>query len=260
MKFLFQSQLGDFQTTAHWLAMRGWSDGAGGNMSVRLDAPIGMAGEESKELPIKVPYLAGQAVMLTGSGTRARETAENPERDVGLYKIGEDGESYSWLAGNKTPTSELPAHCAIQNMLAQHRPADKAVLHTHPASLISLCHVPEIANGPAISHKILSLQSEARLHIPEGIGYVPHMVPGSLELGLASAKLVKTHRLVLWHMHGCLATGPSLAGAFDQMEAFEKCARVYWTLRAAGIDPAGMEELDIKKTLSAFGLMDRYIS
>lgn len=250
--------LTDFAETAQWLAKRGWSEAAGGNMSVRLHAESEPNGGPSQRLPLHVPHLAGMTILFTGSGTRARETAEHPARDVGLYKISEDGKSYAWCAGNNTPTSELPAHCAIHNALAAHRPEDKAIMHTHPVNLISLCHDPDLADGKKISDKILRLQSEARLHLPEGIGYVPHQIPGSLELGFASAELVPVHRLVLWHMHGCLATGQTLAHAFDAMEVFEKCADMYWTLRAAGIKPTGMKESDIEKTLNAFKRLDRY--
>jgi rhamnulose-1-phosphate aldolase len=250
--------LADFAITAHWLSVRGWSEGAGGNMSVRLEEPFDGKPGDNNKLPLHVPHLAGMSLMFTGSGTRARETALHPSRDVGVYTIGDDGKSYAWIAGNQNPTSELPAHCAIHNALAEHRPEDKAILHTHPGNLISLCHDPKFGDGPKISDLILRLQSEALLHLPEGIGYVPHQIPGSLELGLASAQLVDKHRLVLWHMHGCLATGKDLATAFDYMEVFEKCAAMYWTLRAAGIDPVGMPDDDIEKTLMEFGRLDRY--
>jgi rhamnulose-1-phosphate aldolase len=253
-------ELADFAQTAHWLSVRGWSEGAGGNMSVRLDDPPDIDAGDKIALPLHVPNLAGKIMLFTGSGTRARETANHPARDVGLYKISADGESYSWLAGNKIPTSELPAHCAIHNALAIHRPEDKAIMHTHPSNLIALCHDPKLSGGLEISNKILRLQSEARLHVPEGIGYVPHQIPGSLELGLESAKLVKDYRLVLWHMHGCLATGKDLATAFDYMEVIEKCAAMYWTLRQACIDPAGMTDTDIEKTLTEFGRLERYRS
>lgn len=259
-KFENMPELADFGATSHWLSVRGWSEAAGGNMSVRLDTPPDTTKGEPQELPFSVPYLAGKALLLTGSGTRTRETALFASRDVGLYRIEKNGTSYSWLAGNNTPTSELPAHCAIHNALAEHRPEDKAILHTHPANLVALCHAPGLASGLAISDKVLRLQSEALLHLPEGIGYVPHQIPGSLELGLASAKLVEKYRLVLWHMHGCLATGKDLATAFDYMEVFQKCAVMYWTLRSANIDPDGMSDDDIEKTLRAFNRFEIYRS
>lgn len=55
-----------------------------------------------------------------------------------------------------------------------------------------------------------------------------------------------------------LSSGRCCASAFDYMEVFEKCARIYWTLRSAGIDPVGMKDEHIEKTLSAFGRLDRY--
>jgi len=257
-KFSYQNELDDFKATAHWLALRGWSEAAGGNMSIRLDARMDLHEDDHIKLPVDVPYLAGKAVLLTGSGTRAREIGVDPLPHVGLYKISDDGRYYGWIAGHKNPSMELPAHFVIHNTLAQHRPEDKAVLHTHPASLIALCHVDGFDNGKAISDKILSMQSEARLILPEGIGFVKHELPGSLDLGLKSALELERHHLVLWQCHGLLATGDTLAGAFDKLEVFEKSARVYWQLRAAGIDPAGISETEIKNTLKAFGRLERY--
>lgn len=259
-KFSDMPALSDFAETSKWLAKRGWSEAAGGNLSVRLDAPNGFEDGPNMPLPIDVPEIAGQALLLSGSGTRAREIAKAPQRDIGLYKIGNDGKSYCWLAGNKTPSSELPAHCAIHNTLQRFRPDDEAIMHTHPVNLIALCHIPGFDNAERISDIILRLQSEARLHLPEGIGFVKHTLPGSVDLGLKSAQEVKRHHLVLWQYHGCLATGKTLAHAFDKMEIFEKCAQIYWTLKQAGENPPGISQADTEKTLEAFGVLERYKS
>ncbi len=259
-KFANLPALADFQSTAHWLALRGWSEAAGGNMSARLDVPDGLPEGPYEDLPLAVPFLAGKALLLTGSGTRAREIGVDPTPHVGLYKISEDAKHYCWLAGNQKPTMELPTHCAIHNALEQFRPDDKAILHTHPERLIALCHVAGMEDSKAISDKILCLQSEARLILPEGIGFVEHELPGSLTLGLKSAEEVKLHHLVLWQFHGCLATGTSLAHAFDLLEVFEKSARVYWQLHAAGIDPTGISKPEIEDILLAFDCLERYQS
>lgn len=253
------TELADFKTAAHWLALRGWSEAAGGNMSVRIDRADHIKPKgKPLPLPLPVPKLAGKYLLFTAAGSRARDIGSSPVQDIGVFLISGDGKSYQYVDGNNNPTSELPAHLAIHNALEQYRPEDKAILHTHPAKLIALCHIDELANGPAVSDKILSLQSEARLILPEGIGYVDHRLPGSLELGLASAKLVEKHHLVLWHMHGCLATGETLSSAFDKLEVFEKCAQIYWTLRHANIEPKGMTKAQIKHTLKSFGRLDRY--
>ncbi|MCF6275324.1 MAG: rhamnulose-1-phosphate aldolase [Robiginitomaculum sp.] len=259
-RFSYAHHLEDFKSTTSWLARRGWSEAAGGNLSLRLEMPGSLHEDDHIPLPFPMPHLAGKAILLTGSGTRAREIGVDPQPHVGLFKISDDGTSYGWIAGNRKPSMELPAHCAIHNTLAEHRPEDKAILHTHPASLIALCHVQGLDNGKVISDKILSLQSEARLILPEGIGFVEHELPGSLELGIKSAAQAKKHQLVLWQFHGCLATGETLAHAFDLLEVFEKSARVYWKLRTAGIDPAGIPKTTIENTLTYFGRLDRYKS
>jgi len=258
-KFSYTDELDDFKNTAHWLARRGWSEGAGGNLSVRLDMPGSLHEDDHIPLPFSMPALAGKAFLLSGTGTRAREIGADPLPHIGLYKISDDGAHYGWIAGNKTPTTELPAHCAIHNALEIHRPADKAILHTHPVSIISLFHLDGFDSTRVISDKILSLQSEARLIIPEGAGYVPHELPGSLELGVKSAAQVEHHQIVLWQYHGALATGPTLGGAFDLLEVFEKSARIYWQLRTANINPKGIPQNAIEHTLKTFGRMERYL-
>lgn len=250
--------LDDFKSSAHWLAFRGWSEAAGGNMSVRIP-DIGEAdGVDYKPLPLHVPELAGMGLFLTGSGTRAREIGVDPTPHIGLYRIGADAKSFCWLAGNQKPTMELPAHCAIHDQLELSRPADKAIVHTHPAGLIALCHVKGMDSKQAISDRILSLQSEARLLLPEGVGFVDHQLPGSLELGKLSAKAMQYHHLVLWQYHGLLGSGTNLADAVDKMEVLEKSVQVYWQLRSAGVDPDGIPIEEIKHTLQAFGQLHRF--
>ena len=258
MKFSYKDELEDFKITAKWLARHGWSEAAGGNMSIRLHALAKLHEDQHIELPVSVPNLAGMAILLTGSGARARDIGKDPLPYIGLYKISDDGKHYGWIAGNEKPSIELPAHLAIHNELEKHRPQDKAILHTHPDSIIALCHAG-FDTGKKISDKILSLQSEARLHLPEGIGFVENALPGSLDLGLQSAEKVKNHHLVMWQYHGILATGASLAQALDKLEVFEKCVKIYWRLKSAGIEPKGMTGKDIKNILDSFGVLDRYL-
>ncbi|MBT5186945.1 MAG: rhamnulose-1-phosphate aldolase [Kordiimonadaceae bacterium] len=259
------SQLDDFSEICEWLAFKGWSEAEGGNLSVRMDiseVPEVLQNPTSDpiKLPLNVSEIAGKFLLISGSGTRSRDIANTPEKDIGLYKISTDGNSYQWIIGNDKPTSEMPSHCAIQAVLESQRPEHKALIHTHPPRLIALTHVPEFKDPKRLSDVVLGLQSEARIQLPEGIGHIPFQVPGSLELGLLSAEEFKKRTVILWHMHGSLATGRNLSHCFDQLEVVEKAAEVYWTLSAAGLSTAGMLDEDTIKSMDYFGRTARYLN
>jgi rhamnulose-1-phosphate aldolase len=256
-------QLDQFAEVCDWLAFKGWSEAEGGNLSLRIDkedVPESLRSSESAatQLPLEVTAIADMYLLITGSGTRSRDISHTPEADLGLYKIAADGKSYQWIAGNDKPTSEMPSHCAIQNEFMVSRPDFRAVVHTHPAKLISLTHIPEFHDPKVLSDTILGLQSEARIQLPEGIGHLPFQVPGSLELGILSAEEIKYRNVILWHMHGALSVGTSLSHAFDQLEVVEKAADIFWTLKKAGYAVDGMRQQDLDQSMDYFGRTDRY--
>lgn len=251
------------QFVSRWLALLNWSEAAGGNFSVRLeslpDTFLRIAESQERSLPVTVADLAGKYLLVSGTGTRARDIAEHPEQGLGLYRILPGGRAYSWLCGHDQPTSELPSHCAIHQTLVEVRPEHTAVLHTHPPHLIAITHLPEFQDSRRLSDQLLRMQSEARLLMPEGLAHLPYYLPGSLELGLASAAAIRRCFVVLWHMHGALATGPSFSGALDYLQYVDKAAEVYWLLRQSGVQPAGMRDEDLERSLRHFGRWDRFL-
>ena len=247
---------------ARWLALLGWSEGSGGNFSVRLDAvPEVLAtldGGEPRPVPVAVPALGGRYLLVTGTGTRARDIAEAPHEGLGLYHIAPDGQSTTFVCGNDRPTSEMPSHLAIHAALVETRPDHRAIVHTHPARLIAATHLPEFEDSAHMADVLLRMQSEALLHLPDGLAVLPYHLPGSLALGLASAEAVRRCEVVIWRYHGALATGRSLDAALDTLEYLDKTAEVYWILRSAGIVPAGNPAEAAEQALRAFGRWERY--
>ncbi len=265
MKTLFEKipELDEFAEVCGYLSQRGWSEGSGGNLSFRIKTPSYIATKHKNTsnpvaLPVAVPELAGQSLLISGTETRAREIALRPAENIGLYIIADDGQSFYWLAGNKNPTSELPSHCAIHQTLCRYRPEQRAIIHTHPPLLIALTQCAEFQKAEHLSELILSMQSEARLQLPEGVGLLDFHVPGSLELGEASAKLMQYHQIILWYMHGALASGKTLSHALDQLEVINKAAEIFWILKSAGCEPCGMSRENMQKSLSQFGRLQRY--
>lgn len=257
-------ELNEMQRVCHWLAQWGWSEASGGNFSIRLntlpDSVLNLSGEPPKPLPHHTPALGGGYLLISARGARARDLALDPEAGVGLYWIMQSGKEFTCLWGNSDPTSELSAHLAIQTSLSRTRPKHTAILHSHPPNLIALTHWPGFERGTDLSDILLRMQSEARLHLPEGIARLGFHIPGSRELGPASAAALMKTPVLLWHMHGAISTGETISSALDYLEIVDKAAQIYWILTSAGMTPEGMTDDDQRRSLEHFKLWERYRS
>jgi rhamnulose-1-phosphate aldolase len=253
----------EFVKVSTWLAQKGWSEAGSGNISIRFDRLPAVLDEprpgQPRPLPLAASRLADRYLLVTAAGSRAREMEAELELGVGLYRVMPGGDEMVCLWGNPEPTSELAAHVAIQQKLVEIRPEDRAVLHTHPANLISLTHLPRMQESRAISEALLGMQSEAHSLFPDGLRYVPYSTPGSVELGRRSAEELERGRVLFWHMHGAVATGESLSRALDYLEYVDKMAEIYWILRRAGVHPRGMRSEDIESSLRHFDLWERHL-
>ncbi len=256
-------ELRELVTVSTWLAQKGWSEAGSGNISIRIAQPSGEIAAPAKlpiDIPAAVPQLAGRYLLITAAGSRAREMQTRLAESVGLFQIGPAGNQMTCLWGNPAATSELPAHLSIQAKLVESRPQHLVVLHSHPANLIALTHMARLQDSRAISEALLRMQSEAHLLFPDGIRYVPYSTPGSAELGIRSAEALENAQVLLWHMHGAVATGETLSRALDYLEYIDKMAEIYWILRSAGLQPRGMRDEDIRSSLQHFNLWERHLA
>jgi rhamnulose-1-phosphate aldolase len=73
---------------------------------------------------------------------------------------------------------------------------------------------------------LLRWQPELIVQLPEGIGHVPFLVPGSSELMAATLESLRQHRIVIWGKHGVMARSDiSAKRAADRIEYAETAAR-----------------------------------
>jgi rhamnulose-1-phosphate aldolase len=245
-----------------WLAQKGWSEAGSGNLSIRLNPPPDwtptMESAQPQPLPLHVVGLSGCWLLITSAGSRARETAEAPAACSGIFRVLADGKAMACVWGNSQVTSEVAAHLAVHQMLLKHRPEDRAVLHSHPASLIALTHVAELQDSLALSRALLGMQSEAHVRFPDGLRFIPYSPAGSIEIATHTAQALEQACVALWYAHGAIATGPTLTSALDALEYVDKMAQIYWQLRSAGEPTGGMRREEIEASLEHFGLWDRH--
>ncbi len=109
-----------FCKTASNMYRMGWDERNGGNMSLIIDeeeAEKYLDLEESmRDIPLTFDAkpLAGRIMLVTGTGKYFKNVEDDPENNLGIIRISEDGTVakllWGWEDGGKF-TSELPTHC-----------------------------------------------------------------------------------------------------------------------------------------------------
>lgn len=238
-----QAVAAEIAEVASFLWQKGWAEGSGGNISVNVteyytSIRIDFRTFTMVPLEVKYPSLAHNYLFITAKGSRMRNLAKDPGTGLCLIKISKTGDAYQVLFEDAEsplfPSSELPSHLAIHNLLVKQGQGEKAIVHTHADELIALTHDKYLQNEASLNELLLNMHTETAFFIPEGIGYVGMEVPGSQELAKANLKSLKNHKVVLWEKHGCLAIGKDVHEAFDRIDIMAKAARIYLMLNVKG--------------------------
>ena len=210
----------DITMVASELARRGWAEANAGNISVRLS-----------EGPILSSMLVKRA------NTRMRDLARNPIEGLCLLMFGAGDRSYSVVPKGTQPSTELPTHVSVHDMLARFRHHDRVVVHTHPTALISLTH--RFPSPKGLIRLLLSACTEAPILLQDRLTAIPFLPPGTSSLGRATANALEQFSAVIWPGHGIVAVGRTAASALDLIELAEKAAEIALSLGShAGLSPA----------------------
>lgn len=220
----------------------GWDERNGGNISYLLDEKEVERYLNTDKVIRTIPMifdgrkLIGKYFLVTGSGKFFKNVAQDPENNLGIIRVAEDGESVDLLWGYSdggVPTSELPAHFMSHISRLEADPENRVVMHCHATHLLAMTFTHEL-NSRAISRTLWEMCTECLVVFPEGVDVLPWLVPGSNEIGEATASSMKTFRLVLWSFHGVYGAGRTMDEAFGLIETAEKAAEVYTHVCAQG--------------------------
>jgi len=246
----FERLVDQASRTAALLWQKGWAERNAGNLSVNVtehvpvEVPLGLF--RFIETPVEGEELAGESFLVTASGARFRDVADNPVRWLGVARVSKKLDGYYLLWGGKDsdnfrPTSELPTHFAVHRLLRQKGAGRTSLLHTHPDELIALSHLKEYQDEAKLNRALWGMLPEVKMYVPSGLGYVPYRAPGSRELADATVALFgKNRTAVLWEKHGALALGRNPLDAFDTIDVLNKAATVRLKCLMAGAEPEGL--------------------
>jgi rhamnulose-1-phosphate aldolase len=238
------------------------SEGAAGNISIyigwEIDPEPHFPVSEPYTLPTPAPELAGHAFLVTGSGRRLREIAHAPEANLGFLRIEEGGRTGRLFTSLdrlfQKPTSEFNSHLAVHRDQIANRDLNfHALIHAQPLHLVYLSHIPRYQDTLYLSRHVLRWQPETIVNLPEGIGFLPFLLPGSEALMQANVEAMREHKIVLWAKHGLMARSDlSVKKACDLIEYAETGARYeYLNMTNHGLAD-GLTAEEIRQICDAF--------
>jgi len=257
-----KDNIAEVALVAGYLWERGWAVKNGGNISVDLTGEVSICASSLNQFPYKslehvYADLSEKFLLVTGAGTRMRDVASEPFRNICIIRISDDGKGYHIIDidvfnSNLIPTSELPTHLAIHQSLKKQGGTQKAVLHTHPTELTALTMTPGFSDESRLNKMLLSVQPEAVIANPNGVGLIPFILPGTDQLAEKTIASFLHHSIVLWGKHGCIAAGKNVQEAFDLIDVMNKSAQLFFLCRNASYTPKGLTEKQVEELKRKF--------
>ncbi|MBP2655541.1 MAG: Rhamnulose-phosphate aldolase [Firmicutes bacterium] len=213
----------------------GWDERNGGNISYLVDeAEVKKYIDVTKvkrTLPLEFPVkeLAGKYFVVTGTGKYFKNVTLAPDVNLGIIRVAADGMSFDivWgYADGGRPTSELAAHFMSHIERLKKDPQHRIIMHCHSTNVIAMTFVHDLSEK-AFTKTLWQMCTECLVVFPDGVGVLPWFVPGTNEIGRATAEKMKDCRLVVWPQHGIFGAGTTMDETFGLIETVEKAAEVY---------------------------------
>lgn len=248
------------KTTANMYRL-GWDERNGGNISYMLDEKEVAEYLDLNNVIRTIPTgfdakeLIGKIFIVTGTGKYFKNVEYDPENNLGIIRIAEDGTTaellWGYADGGKF-TSELPAHLMSHISRLSVDPENRVVIHSHPTNTLAMNYVHEL-DEKKFTHTLWEMCTECIVVFPDGVGVLPWMLCGTNEIGEATAEKMKEFRLVIWAMHGIYGAGKNPDEAFGLIETVEKAAQIYMlTSHLPRINT--IKDKDMKILAEAFGV------
>lgn len=245
------------------------SEGAAGNISLYIGWPLEVRRRFSVvqeiSLPQPAPALAGKMLIVSGSGRRLRDIRSDPDASLGVVAVEADGQTGRLHTAPRRlferPTSEFNSHLAVHNdQVAQTSTNFHALIHAQPPHLTYLSHIPAYRDGAVLNQRLLRWEPETIVNLPEGIGVLPFILPGSPPLMDATVAGLREHRVVLWSKHGVMARSDvSVRRAADRVEYAETAALYEYMDLVNHGQAEGLTQDELRTVVEAFDVQTNLV-
>lgn len=243
----------------------GWDERNGGNISYLLKeeevTPFLDVNHVIRQIPMifDASKLIGKYFIVTGSGKYFKNVADDPAANLGIVRIAEDGKTLDLLWGlenGAVPTSELPSHFMSHIARLEVDPENRIIMHNHASHLLAMTFTHDL-DEKAFTRTLWQMCTECLVVFPEGVSIIPWLVPGTNEIGEATAAKMKETRLVMWPQHGVYGAGKDMDEVFGLIETAEKAAQVYTYVQAQGGVKQTISDENLWALADAFGVTPR---
>ncbi|MBL1225137.1 rhamnulose-1-phosphate aldolase [Enterococcus sp. BWR-S5] len=248
-------------TTAN-LYRLGWDERNGGNISYLLKEEEILPFLDPEKVIRTIPMifdgskLAGSYFIVTGSGKYFKNVCDAPSENLGVVRVSQDGQAVELLWGlehGAVPTSELPSHFMSHIARLEVDPENRIIMHNHASHLLAMSFTHDL-DEKAFTRTLWQMCTECLVVFPEGVSIIPWLVPGTNEIGEATAAKMKETRLVLWPQHGIYGAGKDMDEVFGLIETAEKAAEVYTYVCAQGGVKQTITDENLWALADAFGV------
>jgi rhamnulose-1-phosphate aldolase len=150
------------------------------------------------------------------------------------------------------PDDWYSSHFLLHQYIRQNNLPLTTFLHTHPPHLIALSQIEKYLHEDIINHLLITMHSEVKICIPDGVGVAPFRRPGSEELADVTVATLRKHHVLLWEKHGCAAVAADIAEAFDYIDIMEKAATIFLLCKSSGYLPQGLSDKQLAEISGKF--------
>jgi rhamnulose-1-phosphate aldolase len=131
--------------------------------------------------------------------------------------------------------------------MQRHQIRSHTILHAQPVHLTYLSHISRYQDEHYLNTHLLRWQPETILNMPEGIGALPFILPGSPEQMTETVRSMQAHRIIVWSRHGVMTrSADSLLHALDLIEYAETAAHYEYLNLVAGEPSDGLSPHHIR--------------
>ncbi len=222
---------------------QGWHERNGGNLTYRMTRdevsqcrPFFSEKGTWTSLGVALPNLAGEYFLTTGTGKFFRNVILAPEQNIGIAEIDKAGESYRIVWGLNCcadlPTSEFPSHL-MNHSVKKKQGNYRVIYHAHPQNVIALSFLLPL-DAKTFTRALWTTMTECPIVFPRGVGVLPWMMPGGVEIARATSALMEDYDAAVWAHHGIFCAGETFDLTFGLMHTIEKSAQIRMLLLQSG--------------------------